>query len=249
MKLLITFSAILLLGITKLTAAPITADSLRQQLTITTDSLKGPIYTQIAAQYLRQYDSVSNSKQKLHLQDATIKNTLEALHYYSRYDDTTGLRISFNTLATVYQAEKKYSQAKWFILQSNSLSRAKNDVPNIISSLLVLASIKGQIKDYDLAMGDLNEALSLSVANHYPHTQSAVEQNFAMLYARMKNYKKEAIALRRHNEIEDSISRDEQRQLMAKINAADSLQLKKKPYLTSSKRIYNSDYFKRLALL
>ena len=53
------------------------------------------------------------------------------------------------------------------------LSRAKNDNPNIIASLLELASIKTDIKDYTLAMRDLNEALSISSKNHYPKLESA----------------------------------------------------------------------------
>jgi tetratricopeptide (TPR) repeat protein len=248
MKLPFTISIFLLFAASKLLAAPADADTLKQQLLVTSDSLKAPLYTKIAAEYLN-YDTISNKKEKLSYQDLAIENTLSAIHYYSKYDDTTGLRLSFDNLAMVYHAQKKYSQAKWFILQSNTLSRAKNDVPNIISSLLVLASIKSDIKDYSLAMRDLNEALQLSSANHFVRTESGVQQSYALLYTHMKNYTKAAIALRRHNFIDDSIRRSEEAQLMAKLNTADSLQHKKKVYLTSNRRNYRSNSSKRMALL
>jgi tetratricopeptide (TPR) repeat protein len=156
------------------------------------------------------------------------------LHYYSHYNDSTGLRISFNTLATVYLAQKKYAQAKWFILQSNTLSRAKNDIPNIISSLVVLANIKMAIKDYDLALGDLTEAQKLSVNNRLARTESVVLQNLAMLYTRTGDYDKAAVALKRHNLVDDSIRRSEQAALIARIKAQDSLNLKKKFFMASN---------------
>src|ERR1700754_4256551 len=143
-------------------------DSLKQELNaIIDDSLKAPIYSQLASQYLK-YDTIKNKKERHTFQNEAIASTLSAIHYYSKYDDTTGLRQSFDVLATIYHAQHKYVQAKWFSIQSNSLSRAKNDNLNIIASLLELSSIKTDIKDYTLAMRDLNEALALSSQNKMP---------------------------------------------------------------------------------
>src|SRR5579872_7324445 len=92
-------------------------DDLKQQLKVTTnDSLKGPLYSRIAAQYLN-YDTVTNKKTRLEYQEAALSNTYSALHFYSRYNDTAGLRLCFDNLAKVYHAQKKFAQAKWFILQ------------------------------------------------------------------------------------------------------------------------------------
>jgi len=227
--------------------AQTTIDSLRQLVKQTEgDSLKAGIYAQIATQYLN-YDTISNKKTKLYYQDQALAYTMLALHGYSKYNDTTGLLIAFNNLAKVYRSQKKYSQAKWFILQSNTLSRIKNDVPNIISSLNELAGIKMDIKDYSLAMSDLNEALKLSMANHYPRAESAIQQSFALLYSRLNNYTKEAIAIKRHDFIEDSIRRAEQAQLVARLNAQDSVQSKKKLSSISYKHTYKGNSAKRIA--
>lgn len=222
-------------------------DSLKNaaKLQIRDDSLKAAQYLQLAGQYMN-YDTISNKKEKLNYQNEAISYTLKAIHYYSKCNDTTGLRTSFDILAKVYHAEKKYTQAKWFVLQSNNLSRVKNDVPNIISSLLVLASIKSEIKDYDLAMRDLNEAMKLADSSHTPKTAASVQLGYVMLYNNMKNYAKADIALKRYNFINDSLRRGE----IAKLaNAADSVQRKKKFYLTSSRRLSKTSSSKKIALL
>jgi tetratricopeptide (TPR) repeat protein len=227
-----------------------TTDSLKQELNIIVDdSLKAPIYTQIAFEYSK-YDTIGNKKQRHVYQNLAISNTMFAIHYYSRYDDTTGLRVSFDMLAKVYHAQHKYTQAKWFILQSNTLSRAKNDNPNIIASLIELSSIKSDIKDYNLAIRDLNEALAISSKNHYSKQESQVQLHYALLYNVMKNYTKATIALKRHNAIDDSIKKDEEARMMAKVNMKDSLQfMKKKLYTINNKKSYKINSSKRIASL
>jgi hypothetical protein len=224
-------------------------DSLRLQLKTTKDSLKAPLYTQIATEYLK-HDTVANKKTRLAYQNAAISNTITAIHLYSKYNDTVGLILSFDKLTKIYHAQHKYPQAKWFILQSNTLSRAKNDNPNIIASLLELASIKIDIKDYTLATADLNEALAIAVKNHYPQLESKVQLNFAMFYNKTKNYAKGDIALKRSHSIDDSIKRDEETRLMAEINSTDSvLEVKKKLYSINNRKPYRSSFSKKLASL
>jgi tetratricopeptide (TPR) repeat protein len=243
MKILITICGLLLLSFAKVSAEVVPVDTLKHQLATTSDSLKGNLYSRIAAEYLR-YDTIANKETKLAYQNEAIENTLKAVHYYSKYDDTLGLRASFNNLALVYRDQRKYSQAKWFILQSNSISRIKNDVPNIISSLLLLAAVKTDIKDYSLAMQDLNEALSL--AGNNAKTQGTVQLGYVLLYNNMKDYPKADIALKRYNFINDSIRRGEEIKITT---VADSAQKKKKLFLTSNKRLSNTNSSKKTILL
>ena len=245
MKIAVTISVFIILGISKLSATPVNIDSLKQQVAETSDSLKAPLYTQIAGTYL-SYDTITNKRKKYVYEENAIGYTLQAIHYYSKYNDTTGLRSSFNNLARVYRSEKKFTQAKWFILQANSLARDKNDVPNIISSLLELALIKTDIQDYNLAMRDLNEALKLSSAHHLSKTESDVQMAYVTLYNNMKLYTKADIALKRHDAIIDSITRGDDMKIAA---ATDSIQRKKKIYLTSNRRVYKTSSTKKIALL
>ncbi|MDB5133093.1 MAG: hypothetical protein JWR02_2842 [Mucilaginibacter sp.] len=213
-------------------------DSLKQQVKLNKyELLSGPIYTEIAARYM-DYDTISNKRLRLNYQTEALNYTMRALHRYSAYNDTIGMRICFDNLTKVYIAQKKYPQAKWFILQSNTLSRIKKDTPNIITSLLTLSDIKRDIKDYTLALRDLNEALQLSISNHSTKLELNVLKNYALLYSRMKNYPQEALMLKKRDSLVDSIRRDENARLMAKIAAQDSLQAKKIDSVQNKKKVY-----------
>ncbi|TFF39179.1 hypothetical protein [Mucilaginibacter psychrotolerans] len=189
-------------------------DTLKQELQITADSCKAPIYTLLADVYLR-YDTVANRRKRTLYQTEALNYTMQALHYYSRYNDSAGLRVSFDNLAKVYFSQRKFSQAKWFVLQSNSISRIKKDTLNVITSLVKLSMVKMEIKDFSLAMRDLNEALSLAIAGHMPQWEATVQKNFGFLYNRMDNPAKGAIALKRADAILDSLKRDQAVKMLA----------------------------------
>jgi tetratricopeptide (TPR) repeat protein len=210
-------------------------DSLKKQLSIVEDdSLKASLYSKIAAQYLK-YDSTASKREHHTYQNEAISNTLSAIHHYSKYDDSVGLRNSFDVLAKVYHAQHKYIQAKWFSIQSNSISRAINDYPNIIASLLELASVKADIKDYKLAVRDLNEALAISSKNHLPKQEADVQLRYAMFYNVIKNPQKAEKSMKRYAAINDSIKRDNEARTLAKLKTTDSLQqVKKKVYMNGS---------------
>lgn len=212
-----------------------TIDSLKKELgKVEADSLKASLYSKIAAQYLK-YDSTATRRDRHTFQNEAISNTLSAIHHYSKYDDSVGLRNSFDVLAKVYHAQHKYIQAKWFSIQSNSISRAINDNPGIIASLLELASVKADIKDYKLAVRDLNEALVISSKNHLPKQEADVQLHYAMFYNVIKNTEKAATAMKRYAAINDSIKRDNEARTLAKLKTSDSLQqVKKKVYMTNS---------------
>jgi uncharacterized membrane protein YgaE (UPF0421/DUF939 family) len=219
-------------------------DSLRIRLdTTTNDTVKASLYNQMVAQYL-EYDKLDLKTKKYYQQQALSYTYLE-LHLYSKLNDSTGLRSSFNSLSKVYRSQKKYAQAKWFILQSNSLSRAKKDTANIMNSLLILANIKMEIKDYSLAMRDLDEAFKISRRLKSPKDEANVQQSYVLLYTHLKNYKKADIAARRHDFIEDSLLNVEK---VALAKTQDSLQVKKKVY-TTSKKLTKGSLTKKIASL
>jgi hypothetical protein len=228
-------------------------DSLKQQVKLTAnDTLKALIYTRIAAIY-SNYDTINVKKKQLTYQNESINYTLLAIQRYAAYNDTAGLRLSFDNLAKVYLAQKKYSQAKWFILQSNTLSRAKSDMPNIIASLLTLSLVKIDIKDYSLAMRDLNEAMQISITTHSQKAELEILRNYALLYHKLKNYPKEAMALKKRDSLEDSIRKDEEAKLVAQNilqkKKIDSLQNKKKVYSSNLHKLYKTNSSKKIVTL
>jgi tetratricopeptide (TPR) repeat protein len=237
--------------------ATMNIDSLKQQLKLpAADLFKGQIYNEIAVRYL-DYDTISNRMTRVSYQSKALSYTMLALHQYSHFNDTIGLRQSFDHLVKIYMSQKKFSQAKWFVLQSNSLSRAKNDPVNVISSLITLATIKNESKDYNLAMGDLNEALQIAHANHYQKMELEVLKNYALLYSRLKNYPKEEAMIKKRDSLEESMRKDEEAKLMAAVAAkdsaekkkTDSIQVKKKVFTSNTKKLYKSGSARKVATL
>lgn len=169
-------------------------DSLRRRLkTTTVDSLRAPIHLKLVNFYMR-YDTVSNPFKKSMYQNEAQINCFQALHLYSGISDTTGMRVSFDKLTQLFYKQKKYSQAKWYALQSNNLSRIKNDVPNIIASLQQLAAIKTDIKEYKLAERDLKEALYLSEQQKSTDSKASVKKDYAKLTKKLNKNAKPMLA-------------------------------------------------------
>nr|WP_067063114.1 hypothetical protein [Mucilaginibacter sp. L294] len=229
-------------------------DSLKQKLQLTTnDTLKGIIYTQIATEYLK-FDKQPNRNVRAYYQTEAIHYTLLALHNYSYYEDTTGIRSSFDDLARVYISQKKFSEAKWFTLQSNKISRQVKDIPNIISSLVKLSAIKMELSEYKMAMRDLNEALRWSVDNKIPALEAVVQQNYAYLYNRLKDYDKGDIAEKRATEIAQQMQLDEQKGITisfdnAPVKGKKPAVAKKKKTLVATKKPLKTSAVGKLASL
>ncbi|HZY37225.1 MAG TPA: hypothetical protein VFE53_11280 [Mucilaginibacter sp.] len=213
-------------------------DSLKMELkTATVDTIKALLYSRIAQKYM-DYDTLSDATKQQHYQNAALNYTLLAIHEYSQYSDSVGLRDSYTNLSKVYCSQKKYTEAKWFILQANTLSRARGDTPNVISSLLALATIKSDIKDYKLAMGDLNEAMQLSVNNHKLKTELEVLKNYALLYSNLQDYPKEEMVLKKRDSLLDSLRKADEAQLAkaAALKKKQDALNKKKQYIASLKK-------------
>lgn len=243
MKKLILFVLIFTTGFKLSAHANDELDSLKQKLQLTADSLKGPVYTQIASKFIH-FDTVLNKNLRYYYQKEALNYTMLALHSYSSTDDTLGLRTSFNNLSKIYKAQGKFSQAKWFTLQSTAISRQRNDTANIVSSLIELSTIKTEIGDYKLAMRDLDEALALAVKNSDPKNESAVQLGYAGLYREMKEFSKATIAIQRHEFIEDSLVHKAQQDSLTLVNMQDYIMIKKQDSIIAKKKAYISSYKK-----
>lgn len=69
-------------------------------------------------------------------------------------------------LGKSYLQQKKLTEAKWFFVQALTLSNGFDSKKPKIKSLLMLAKVKGKVKDYELAIQDLKVAESLSVGEN-----------------------------------------------------------------------------------
>jgi hypothetical protein len=74
---------------------------------------------------------------------------------------------NFSELAKLYIKQNRLSEAKWYLLQSNSISRQENDDKHTIANLMDLALIKADMGDISLAQQDLAEARQLAAAKNW----------------------------------------------------------------------------------
>ncbi|MHB8208707.1 hypothetical protein [Mucilaginibacter sp.] len=72
---------------------------------------------------------------------------------------------NFSDLAKLYIKQSRFSEAKWFLLQSSTISRQQNNNQLTIANLMDLAIVKANMGDALQAQQDLAEALQLSNAN------------------------------------------------------------------------------------
>ena len=77
------------------------------------------------------------------------------------YNDAS---YNFSDLARLYIKQNRLSEAKWYLLQSNNISRQENDDKHTIENLVELANIKAAMGDMALAQQDLAEAHDLAYA-------------------------------------------------------------------------------------
>ncbi|MCJ8211504.1 hypothetical protein MUY27_17425 [Mucilaginibacter sp. RS28] len=222
------------LGVTLSFASTNPVDSLQKIINDSaSDSLKADLYNQMANRYMN-YGALQDRSLKNMYQENALHYTLSALHHYYKVDDTVGMRRSYERLAVVYHDQKKYTQAKWFILQANTLAREKADATNIINTLVKLAQIKMDIKDYNLAKGDLREALTLASANCFGKEQADVMQAYVQYYTLTGQPLLKKTAAKRYAGLKDSMKRDSAVKQMAK------LQTGKKFYTVSNRRDQNT---------
>lgn len=100
----------------------------------------------------------------LTLNERTVMKTAQHQMRFREYADAS---YSFSELAKIYVQQNKLSEAKWFFLQSNNLSRQQNNDRLTIANLMELATIKSTIGDFALAQQDLNEAQDMANSHNW----------------------------------------------------------------------------------
>jgi hypothetical protein len=88
---------------------------------------------------------------------------------------------NFSDLAQLYIQLDRFSEAKWYILQSIKISREENDDKHTVSNLIKLASVKVDIGDLQSARNDLLEAHDIACAKGMQVQVIEVERSMQLL--------------------------------------------------------------------
>lgn len=88
---------------------------------------------------------------------------------------------NFSDLAALYVQQNRFSEAKWYLLQSNQISRQADDTKHTLDNLLALATIKVQIGEIALAKTDLQEAHDIATAKGLQTELTEIDKRISFL--------------------------------------------------------------------
>jgi len=97
----------------------------------------------------------------LEVAEVTVMEMAKHNMRFRIYNDAS---YNFSDLAQIYVKLHRLSEAKWYLLQSNNISRQENDDKHTISNLINLAAVKVDIGDISSAKADLLEARDMARA-------------------------------------------------------------------------------------
>ena len=88
---------------------------------------------------------------------------------------------NFSDLGLLYIKMHRYSEAKWYFLQSINISRQENNDRHTIANLVSLAGIKENLGDLVSARSDLNEAQNLAQARGMKEKAEEIKKMIPLL--------------------------------------------------------------------
>ena len=112
--------------------------------------------------------------------EATEAVVMRDAQHNMRFRIYADASYNFSDLAHLYVQQGRYSEAKWYLLQSNNISRDQRDDKHTIANLIDLATIKVQLGEYALAQEDLEEAQDLTNGSGYKSSLPEIKN--IMLY-------------------------------------------------------------------
>lgn len=125
---------------------------------------------------LHNYDLGTTTSQ-YHL-EAAENDVMKTAQHNMRFRVYNVASHNFSDLAQLYVQQGRLSEAKWYYLQSNNISRQQNNDRLTIANLVQLAGIKSDIGDFMLAQEDLMEARDMASSHGWLMDLIAVEKKY-----------------------------------------------------------------------
>lgn len=145
-----------------------------------------------------------NAQKKYKDAEAIMLNKALPLFCYKLQDKVGAMRC-YDQMAEIFQSQKRYSEAKWFCIQSNMVARKINNTSGIVNSLVSLAHVKMSIGDHQLALHDFREAERLSISNKYQYKLVEIKNDLSKVYTVMGNTSAASSALTEFTVLKDAI--------------------------------------------
>lgn len=156
-------------------------------------SLKSQNNVSLAETYLSLSELLTSQNNFRDAENMVLKKALPLFYY--KLNNKLGVIKCYDQLAFIYQSQKRFSEAKWFFIQSNILARKIDHPASIVNSLINLAHVKMAIGDWQLALDDIKEAEQLAVKNQYQFQLIEIKKDLSELYSKMGDLNSANLAL------------------------------------------------------
>jgi tetratricopeptide (TPR) repeat protein len=128
----------------------------------------------------------------------------KAFPMFRRTGNKIGRMNCFQTLAELYFQQKRYSEAKWFYIQSKIMAGKLLDNQAMITSLTGLGRVKTALGDHEEALQDYREAEQLALRNNYIAKLVEINADLGEVYNEMGNYPAAGAALDQYTKFRES---------------------------------------------
>jgi hypothetical protein len=113
--------------------------------------------------------------------EAAEKVVMKDAQHNMRFREYNDASYNFSELAKLYILQNRYSEAMWYLLQSNQISRQQDDEKHTIDNLVDLATVKSGMGEYVLAQQDLTEAHDIAFYKGFTADIPRIEKKIAFL--------------------------------------------------------------------
>lgn len=124
------------------------------------------------------HTNLGRSRYSINAEEASVMQNL----IYSMRFGQSAMRIRFDSLANFYFRQNRFSEAKWYLLRSNAISRQQKDYEEIIGSLVALADVKSSLGDFKQADEDLAEATTIASEHNLTPNLLLIEQHSKQIH-------------------------------------------------------------------
>lgn len=127
----------------------------------------------IAKISIPKYKFTGSSDFDLEAAEGIVMRSAQHHMRFREYDEAS---YDFTALAELYIKQNRFSEAKWYLLQSNNITRPQFDDMHTITNLMDLAMVKANLGELEQSAQDLDEAHQLAMAKGWTANVVAIEK-------------------------------------------------------------------------
>ena len=129
----------------------------------------------------------------------------KALPMCRRVGNKVGRMKCFQSLASLYFVQKRYTEAKWFNIQANIMADKLDDRHARIENLIKLAEVKFAVGETDMAITDFRQAEALALEHQNLVSLVKIKGDLGEIYHSIGNFIAAGAELKEYNRLSASL--------------------------------------------